>query len=97
SGNVNSAVAAGFTVDTSGPDSSGPSANISAPDVTAPGGTDQQITVVYADGGKVAAGSIDPSDITVARTDGLPLTVTGVNVSPNKNSPTVTAVYTVAA
>lgn len=97
SGNTNAAVAAGFAVDTTGPDTAGPSAAITVGNVTGPGGAEHQIVVVYTDGGKVNVNSIDPSDISVVRADGLPLTVTGRTFSPQNNGPVITAVYTVAA
>lgn len=97
SGNANAAVVAGFVVDTTGPDASGPSAAITVGNVTGPGGSEHQITVVYTDSGKVNVNSIDLSDISVMRADGLALAVTGRTFSPQNNGPIITAVYTVAA
>lgn len=98
SGNVNAGVAAGFTVDIGGSDTSGPSPAINVTPVTASGGTHHAVTIVFTDDGRVAANSIDVSDIIVARnSDGLLLLVTGVTANPSKNASPITAVYTVAA
>jgi uncharacterized delta-60 repeat protein len=97
-GNVNAGVSAGFTVDIGGPDAAGPEAAITAPDVLGPGVGSQQIQIVYTDSGKVLAGTIDASDISVVRNgDNLALTVTGVAVNPPGNGSPRTAIYTVAA
>jgi uncharacterized delta-60 repeat protein len=98
SGNVNSQVSAGFSVNIGGPDNIGPSATINVTDVTGAGGTAHQVCVVFTDDGKVNVATIDPGDISVVRQqDGLPLAVTGVTVDPPGNGSPRTAVYTLAA
>jgi uncharacterized delta-60 repeat protein len=75
-------------------DTAPPSANVSAPNVTAAGGSPQTVTVTYADPSSVDASSVGPDDITVAGPGGT-LNVTGVNRSPDSNSPQIVATYTV--
>jgi uncharacterized delta-60 repeat protein len=97
-GNAAAGVSAGFTVDIGGPDSAGPSPSITVSNITAPGGGNHSVQIVFTDDGKVLAGSIDPSDLTVVRNgDNLALTVTGVAVNPQGNGSPRTAIYTIAA
>jgi uncharacterized delta-60 repeat protein len=98
SNNAAPQVTAGFTVDIGGPDTAGPNAQIIVEGVSAPGAADHLITITYTDDGKVNAGSIDVSDISVVRNrTGEVLTVTGRSLSPDKTAQSITVVYTIAA
>ena len=77
-------------------DTTAPSGTITAPDVTTNGASSETVTVSYSDDVAVAAASISTSNITVAGPNG-PLSVTGVVPTPTTDSPTITAIYTVAA
>lgn len=96
SGNAAAGSPSTFTVNIPTVDTVPPSASISAPDVLSPGGTNEAITVTFADNVAIDISSINASDISVVGPSG-PLAVTAVNVGATQNGTPVSATFTVAA
>ena len=75
-----------------------PQAAVQADNINTEGGATQTITVTYTDDTAVDASTIGTSDITVAKSGGAALTVTGVTLNPaSGNAASIVATYTVAA
>jgi uncharacterized delta-60 repeat protein len=96
SGNAAAAPPATFTVNIATPDTIPPSASISAPDILTPGGTNEAITVTFADNVAIDISSIAAGDITVVGPSGA-LAVTAVNVGATQNGTPISATFAVAA
>ena len=80
------------------PDTTVPLATVAPPaDITQAGGATQTVTVTFTDDTAVNASSIGAGDLSVTGPGGAPVSVTGVSLSPNGNSPSVTATFTLAA
>lgn len=96
-GNPETPTTGNFAVNIAVPDITPPSATVSAPAISQPGGTSENVTVVYSDNIDVSAASIDTGDITVTGPGGGSLVVSGVTLTPTSDSKSITAVYVVAA
>jgi hypothetical protein len=97
SGNPVAPVTAGFVVNIpTAPDPAGPAAAIHVQNVTLPGGAMHAVQVVYVDAGGVNAATIDVGDVVVTGSQGAPLSVPAVTITPQGNGSPLTATYSIA-